>query len=54
MIRTCIKNVGLIRNSFTGAAIRFNSTEQNERTRAKGKLRLNPNNETKYLPSFFF
>lgn len=46
MIRTCIRNVGLIRNSFTGAAIRLNSTEPN-RTRAKGKLRLNPSYETK-------
>lgn len=46
MIRTCIRNVALIRNNCTASAIRFNSTEQN-RTRAKGELRLNPNIETK-------
>lgn len=46
MLRTCIRNVTLNRNGFIGAANRFNSTGQN-RTTAKGELRLNPRIETK-------
>lgn len=39
MLRTYIRNVGLIRGNYSVAAIRFISEESN-RTRAKGKLRL--------------
>lgn len=53
MIRTCVKNIGLMKNSCTGAAIRFNSIEP-VRTRAKGKLRLDLAIKTTKLQSPFF
>lgn len=45
MIRTCIGRVTLTSNRFTGAAIRFISTEPT-RTRSKGELRLGLNIES--------